>query len=224
MATTQTFAKLSIDEAMLTRREEQQEPRERTYVQLRRDLDIGSFSIFAVKADPGKELVGERTATGFARDGHEELFVVIDGSATFTLDGQEVEASAGTAIFVRDVDVKRAAVAGDEGATTLVIGGRRGEPWRPTPGEAMQEFFPHYEAKDYEAALRVTEQVLDEYPGNGLAYFNIACMESLLGRKEDALAHLRDALDAAPELVENARTDDDFASIRDDVRFKELVA
>jgi tetratricopeptide (TPR) repeat protein len=80
-----------------------------------------------------------------------------------------------------------------------------------------------YEAKDYEGALRVAEQVLDEYAGNGLAHFNIACMQSLLGRIDEALDHLRAALEANPELLENARSDEDFAALRDDPRFQEFV-
>jgi tetratricopeptide (TPR) repeat protein len=224
VATTETSAFLSIDDALAARRAEQEEPQERTYVQLRRDLDIGAFAVNAVSADAGKKLIAERTATGFAGDGHEELYVVLHGRATFTVDGDETEAHGGTALFVRDVDATRAAVAQEDGTTILVVGGRRGEPWRPTPGEAMQAFFPLYEGKDYEGALRVAEQVLDEYPGNGLAFFNIACMESLLSRKEEALAHLREALDAAPDLLETARKDDDFAALRDDPRFVALVA
>ena len=221
---TDTFAVLSIDDRVRARRAEQEEPRDRTYVQLRRELDIGAFGANAIRAEAGKELVTERPATGYARDGHEELFVVIEGSATFTVDGQELEAPRGTAIFVRDVEAKRAAVAGEDGATILQLGGRRGQAWRPTPGEAMQEFFPQYEAKDYEAALRIAEQVLEEYPGNGLALFNVACMESLLGRTDEALEHLRAALEAAPELVENARTDGDLEPLRGDPRFRELVS
>jgi tetratricopeptide (TPR) repeat protein len=224
MATaTDAFTLLSIDDAVRARREERDEPEERTYVQLRRKLDIGAFGVYAVRAEAGKELVAERTATGPGADSHEELFVVIGGKAVFTVDGQETEAPAGTAIFVRDVEAKRAATAAEDGTTILVIGGRRGEAWRPTPGEAMREFFPHYEAKDYEAALRIAEDILEEYPGNGLALFNIACMESLLGRKDEAFDHLRAALEAAPVLVENARTDEDFAPIRDDPRFERLV-
>jgi tetratricopeptide (TPR) repeat protein len=224
MATTETFTVLSIPEAVDRAREEADEAPERTYVQVRRDLDIGSFGVNAISADGGKELVAERSAVGYARDGHEELFLVLSGSAAFTVDDATLDAPAGTAVFVRDVDAKRAARAKEDGTTLLVVGGRRGEAWRPTPGEAMQEFFPLYEGKDFEGALRVAEDLLDEYPGNGLAYFNIACMESLLGRTDDALIHLRDALDAAPELIENARTDEDFVPVRDDPRFQALVA
>jgi tetratricopeptide (TPR) repeat protein len=223
MATTETFTVLSIPEAVDRAREEADEAPERTYVQVRRDLDIGSFGVNAISADGGKELVAERSAVGYARDGHEELFLVLSGSAAFTVDDATLDAPAGTAVFVRDVDAKRAARAKEDGTTLLVVGGRRGEAWRPTPGEAMQEFFPLYEAKDYEGALRVAEQVLEEYPGNGLAHFNIACMHSLLGHVDEAFEHLGEALVAAPPLIENAQTDEDFAAIREDPRFAELV-
>ena len=220
---TDTFSVLSIADRLDERRAEQGEPQDRTYVQIRRELDIGAFGVNAVRADAGKELVTERTATGYAADGHEELFLVLAGRARFTIDGEEVDAPQGTSIVVRDVEAKRAAVAKEDGTTVLVVGNRRGEAWRPTPGEAMQEFFPLYEAKDYEGALRVAEQVLDEYPGNGLAHFNIACMQSLLGQKEKGLKHLGAALEAAPQLTENARTDEDLGAIRDDPRFSDLV-
>jgi tetratricopeptide (TPR) repeat protein len=224
MATTEIFAAVSIGDALAARRAEQEEPQDRTYVQLRRDLDIAAFGVGAVSADAGKDVVVERTAAGYGHDRHEELFVVLNGHATFKLDGDETDAPSGTAIFVRDPEVTRSAVAREDGTTVLVVGGRRGEAWRPTPGEAMQAFFPPYQDRDYEAALRIAEQTLEEYPGNGLAFYNIACMESLLGRADDAIAHLREALDAAPELVENARTDEDFDAIRADPRFGALVA
>lgn len=224
MAATETFAAVSIDEALSARRGEAGADQERAYLQLRRDLDIGAFAVNAVSADAGKALVPERTATGYARDGHEELYVVLRGHATFTVEGEETDAPTGTAVFVRDPAATRAAVASEDGTTLLVAGGRRGEPWRPTPGEAMQPFFPLYEAKDYEGALRVAEQALDEYPGNGLALYNVACMESMLGRGDEALAHLGRALGAAPELLENARTDEDFEPVRADPRFARLVA
>jgi hypothetical protein len=54
--------------------------------------------------------------------------------------------------------------------------------------------------------------------------YNIACSESLLGRADDAFAHLEQALEAAPSLVENARTDEDFDPIRKDPRFDKLVS
>ena len=93
-----------------------------------------------------------------------------------------------------------------------------------TPGEALREFFPLHEAKDFEGAASVARDVLEDYPGNGLALYNLACCESLLGRADDAFGHLEEALAAAPSLAENARTDEDFAPIREDSRFEPLVA
>jgi tetratricopeptide (TPR) repeat protein len=196
----------------------------RAYVPLRRELDIGSFGTYAIRAAEGKDIVQERTATGPSSDGHEELYVVLDGHALFSVDGEEVDAPAGTAVFVRDVDTKRSVVAVGEETTVLLVSGRRGEAWRLTPGESMYEFWPLYEAKDYEGALAVVEQTLAEYPGNALAHFNIACMSSLLGRTDDAFDHLQAAVEAYPEYVKNAREDEDLTSLRDDPRFQALVA
>jgi tetratricopeptide (TPR) repeat protein len=196
----------------------------RAYVPLRRELDIGSFGTYAIRAEEGKDLVHDRTASGPGSDGHEELYIVLEGHARFTVDGQDVDAPAGTAIFIRDIGAKRSAVAVDGETTVLLVGGRRGEAWRLTPGETMYEFWPLYEARDYEGALAVVEQTLAEYPGNALAHFNIACMSSLLGRTDAALEHLRAAIDAYPEYVKNAREDEDFAPLRDDPRFQALVA
>jgi len=124
---------------------------------------------------------------------------------------------------VRDPEARRAAIAGEDGTTLLAFGGRPGHAWRVTPGEALREFFPLHSAKDFEGAAAVARHVLEDYPGNGLALYNLACCESLLGRADDALEHLEAALAAAPRLAENAKTDEDFDAIRDDERFGALI-
>jgi tetratricopeptide (TPR) repeat protein len=219
---TGTFRTLSLDDSF----QSGSGPNEtgRAFARLRRDLDIGAFSAYAIRAEPGRELVRERTSAGPAADRHEELYLVVDGRATFTVEGTEIDAPAGTAVFVRDVEATRSAVAGAVPTTVLLIGGRRGEPWRPTPGEAMEEFWPLYQAKDYEAALEVARQALEEYPGNPLAHYNVACMSALLGHTDDALENLQAALAGHPGYEENARTDEDLALLRTDPRFRELVA
>ena len=82
---------------------------------------------------------------------------------------------------------------------------------------------PLYEAGKYaEAADRGREllEVHGEYPN---LVYNLACVESLAGRKDDALEHLRRAI----ELWDGARTlaqgDSDFDSIRDEPEFRELT-
>jgi mannose-6-phosphate isomerase-like protein (cupin superfamily) len=216
-----TFSALNLDELFATR----ESRNGRVYAPVRRELDIQAFGTYAVRAeDAGAELMADHDETGPGADRHEELFFVASGRATFTVGGEAIDAPAGTYVFVRDPETRRAAVAEEPGTTMLVISGRPGEAWRMTPGEALNEFFPLHEAKDFEGAAAVAREVLQDYPGNGLALYNLACCESLLGRADDATEHLRDALKAAPSLVQNAKTDEDFVGIRDDPRFKVLIA
>jgi len=49
-------------------------------------------------------------------------------------------------------------------------------------------------------------------------------MEALVGRGEEALEPLAEALAAWPAYKELATNDDDFAALRDDPRFQALVS
>ena len=220
MATTETsFAVVSLEEALLAKDED------RARLRLRRDLDIGAFGASAVRqAKAGESAVSEHDELGPGSDGHEELYVVVAGGCTFTVEGEEVDAPRGTVVFVRNPAAKRSAVATEDGTIVLAIGGRRGEAFRVTPGEEIAPFFALYQDKDYEGALAECCRMLEKWPGNALGLYNVACMESLLGRDQEALANLRDAIDAWPRFKENAIADEDFVSLRDDPRFQALVA
>src|SRR5215213_8973543 len=54
---------------------------------------------------------------------HEELYFVHRGRATFTVDGEQVDAPAGTYVFVPDPASHRHAVAAEPGTTVLSFGG-----------------------------------------------------------------------------------------------------
>jgi tetratricopeptide (TPR) repeat protein len=218
-ATKTAYTTISIEEAALAKEEG-----ERQYVRLRSELGINAFGISAVRsASAGAQVIAEHDELGPGAGQHEELYIVLKGHAVFTVAGQEVDAPQGTAVFVADPEAKRAAVAKEDGTLVVAVGGRPGEAFRITPSEAMRDFFDPYNAKDYEGALAIARGVLHEYPGNGLALYNIACMEALLGRSDDALGHLKEAIETAPRLTEYAKTDEDFVSLRDDERFKELI-
>jgi hypothetical protein len=219
-ATETAFRTISIEDAATSGASA-----ERRYARLRTELGIQAFGVSAVRsAAAGTEIVPEHDEAGPGSDGHEELYVVLTGHAVFTVAGEEVDAPQGTAVFVGDPQTRRAAVTKQDGTIILAVGGRAGEAFRVTPGELMRGFMQRYDAKDFAGALELAKGVLDTFPGNGLALYNIACMEALLDRPDDALAHLGEAVDAAPRLRENARTDDDFASLRGDERFEELIA
>jgi tetratricopeptide (TPR) repeat protein len=197
---------------------------DRVFIRLRRTLDIGAFGASAsYQAKAGEEVVGEHDELGPGADGHEELYVVVQGSATFTLDGEEIEAPQGTVVFVQPGTTRKAVATSDE-TIVLSVGGRRGEAYRLPPGAELYDFFEHYKQEDWESALAACHVALEKHPGNALILFNIACMQSMLGRGDEALATLAESVEKWPKFKENARADDDFASLREDARFTELVA
>jgi len=53
--------------------------------------------------------------------------------------------------------------------------------------------------------------------------YNRACFEAICGNVEEALALLKVALEKKQASLEWARGDPDFASIREDARFRALV-
>jgi quercetin dioxygenase-like cupin family protein len=96
---------------------------------VRRHFDIQAFGANATAGDAGQVLIWEHHERDDAEngtEGHEELFAVMSGHATFTIDGQDVDAPAGSLVFVRDPTLLRAARAIADGTTILAIGGRPG--------------------------------------------------------------------------------------------------
>jgi mannose-6-phosphate isomerase-like protein (cupin superfamily) len=92
-----------------------------------------------VASEDGGLLIGEHTEVDTR---HEELYVVSTGHATFTVDGEEVEAPAGTLVYIRDPAVTRTAVAREGGTTVLAFGGTPGE------GFSVSEWERKYDAGD----------------------------------------------------------------------------
>jgi uncharacterized Ntn-hydrolase superfamily protein len=80
-----------------------------------------------------------------------------------------------------------------------------------------------YERREWSAAIAATQASLERFPGDPLLLYNLACYESLDGRREEALAHLGQALAADPTMQEMARADSDFASMADEPQFRGLV-
>jgi quercetin dioxygenase-like cupin family protein len=191
---------------------------------VREHLGIGGFGVNAFRAVSTEgHVIGEHAEDGIFSRGQEELYVVLSGKATFTVDGDEVEAEPGTLVLVRS-GVTRSAVAHEEGTTLLVVGGTPGEAYQPSPAELVQPMFEAYGAGDYEEAARIVADIAAEHPTEAIAFFNLACCEARLGRIDDALDHLAQALALDPRFVEVANEDEDFESIREEPRFKQLIA
>jgi hypothetical protein len=190
---------------------------------VRRTLGIEAFGVNAYTANAGELVVEEHNETGPGAGHHEELYVVVTGRATFTVDGESLDAPAGTLVFLDDPKEVRAARAVEDGTTVLAIGGTRGEPFRVSPWEFTFAASPALKAKRYDDAETLIREGLERYPGNPSLLYDLACVDALQGRTEEALEHLATALDAQPKWKEYAAKDDDFASIREDRRFAAAV-
>jgi quercetin dioxygenase-like cupin family protein len=182
---------------------------------IRHHFDIRGFGVNAnVAVEPG--LIVEEHDEMHPDGDQEELYVVVSGHATFTIDGQAVDAPTGTLVFVRDAAVVRAAMAHETGTTLLCVGGRREKPFRISSWEYTRRA---QAAGDPEAGVRIIEELVAERPDDARGLYDLACFESLAGRREEALDHLRRALELDPTAAELARDDEDFDPIRDDPRF-----
>ena len=185
---------------------------------IRHHFDIRAFGVNAnVAFQPG--VIVEEHDEMHEDGGQEELYVVVSGHATFTVAGEEVDAPAGTLVFVRDPAVRRAAVAHEAGTTLLCVGGRPGRPFRISSWEYSRRAEARVKAGDSEAAVRIMEEVYAERPDDASTLYDLACFESLAGHREEALAHLRQAFERDPSMREHARDDTDLDPIRDDPAF-----
>jgi hypothetical protein len=186
---------------------------------VRKTLGITAFGINAyTAANAGDEVVEEHTEEQL---GHEEIYAVVSGHATFTVDGEEVDAPAGTLVYLDDVTQKRHAIAKEPGTTVLAIGGK--------PGvheiSAWEYFFPAFPAQaagDYATAARILEEGLAEHDLPALHY-NLACVLALSGEHDRALAELQLAVEGGKRFKTAAAKDEDFASLRDDPRFSAIT-
>jgi quercetin dioxygenase-like cupin family protein len=191
---------------------------------IRRRFGVEAFGVNAYTvAEAGQEVVEhhDEMPQGGGAGGHEELYFVLRGRATFELDGEEVVAPAGTLVFIRDPAVRRGAVAREAGTAVLAVGGAPGEPYRISPWEYSFAAFGYHEAGEHERGLEHLRAGLDRYPDNWSLLFNLACLESLTGRRDEALEHLRRAVELHPRARDLAQTDEALDPIRGDPRFPE---
>jgi hypothetical protein len=183
-------------------------------------LGVDAFGVNAWRATAGdQQLIGEHDELGRGAGHHEELYLVVSGHATFTVDGETVEAPARSLLFVRDPAVKRSAVARDEGTTVLVVGGRPGHAFTVSDWERSAEALRYWATQEWDAAIDVLHRQHAEQPENAGVLYNLACAEARGGYPDDALTHLALAAALEPRFAESARDDPDLAAVRGDPRF-----
>jgi tetratricopeptide (TPR) repeat protein len=182
---------------------------------VRRRLGISAFGVNAYTAERvGAHVIEEHNESNNGAGGHEELYIVLRGRATFTVDGESRDAPAGTMVFLRDPAVTRSAVAEEEGTVVLAIGGEPGEAYQVSPWEHYFAAAVYLEQGSWDRAIETIEAGLEQYPNHPSTLYNLACAESLGGRTADAIAHLEQAIAVDGRLAERAAADPDFDPIR----------
>ena len=194
----------------------------RQRLDVRSRFDITSFGVQAFRAPSEVVVINEHHELTFLEENRqEELYIVLNGAATFEIDGETVEAAAGSLVLVQPA-AKRRAISKDDGTTILVVGGTPGKAYEPTPIEAT-EAFAASEKGDYETALAKERVVVEKRPDDPVAIFNAGCFAALAGHSDEAIEYLQRAIAINERIKELVRTDEDLDSIREDPRFDALT-
>jgi hypothetical protein len=192
------------------------------FVPLRVLLGIEAFGVTAWTAGAGEALVSEHREDG-GDHGQEELYLVLAGAAEFTVDGEVVALGPGGCVAIAP-GIARSAVAGADGTTLVIVGAPRGQAYQADGWEHGIGAFGHYREGDYAAAAGAYEAALEKHPESGILLYNLACCEALVGRREQALDHLQQALRIRPGLRNYSQSDSDLDSIRDEPGFPAVEA
>jgi mannose-6-phosphate isomerase-like protein (cupin superfamily) len=125
--------------------------------------------------------------------GHEEVYVVLRGRATFTLDGEELDAPAGTLVRV-DPQVQREAVAAAHDTAVLALGG---DPtFRPSASEWLERARPHLPGG---RGKEILEELHAERPGSPGDLIGQALLAASENDAETATKRLQEVLADHPE-------------------------
>jgi mannose-6-phosphate isomerase-like protein (cupin superfamily) len=180
-----------------------------TWHPVRAHLGLRAFGANAYTAERvGDDVVEPHTES--PEIGHEELYFVARGRATFTLDGEAIDAPAGTYVFVPDTATHRHAVAAEPHTTVLSFGGP--PTFTPSAWEWSFRAAPHID-DDPQRAREILEDGLRRHPDSPSLLIDLARLEARAGREDSARDLVRRALERQPEAEELAREDPALAAL-----------
>ena len=181
---------------------------------IRRPLAITAFAVNAYSAEAGEPVVEPHDETSAGAGAHEELYLVVSGAAAFTVAGKALDAPAGTLVAV-EPGVMREAVATTGGTMIVVVGGRPDAALPPSPFEYWYAALPAERAGDLERAYEIVAQGLEQWPEHGTIHYVLGSLCARMGRRDEALEHLRIAFVKDPRTRGWAGDDPDLDAVRD---------
>jgi hypothetical protein len=191
------------------------------YRPIRHHLGVTAFGVTAWTARAAGDLVlDEHDEDDPTAD--QELFLVLRGHAVFELEGNRVDAPAGTLVFAPP-RTRRKATATEAGTTVLAMEGTPGRAYEPRGWELWAPLAPLYAAGEYPEVADRLGALVAAHPQYPMLLFNLACCESLSGRTRNALDHLAQAVAMSEEFRESAKADPDLDPIRDEPAFRQLI-
>jgi mannose-6-phosphate isomerase-like protein (cupin superfamily) len=154
---------------------------------VRRRFGITAFGTNAYTAEKaGQRVIEEHSES----DGHEEMYVVLRGRATFTLGDDEVDAGPGTLVYL-EPGTRRGAIATEDGTAVLAVGGKPGTVFEPSLWEDVFAAYAYAEAGDLDRGRTLIRAAVDRAPEAWQGYYNWACIEARFGDPDEAVAKLR---------------------------------
>jgi hypothetical protein len=189
---------------------------------LRIQTGFRAFGVNVWSGDaPGDKLIPPHEE----ESGHEELYVVVRGTARFTVGEESFDAPAGTLVHVT-ADTFRTATAAAADTLVLAAGGKAGEAFHGGGWENVHIAFAKLDAGDAAGGRAImqaaVEQAPEEYRWGG--HYNLACYDAIAGDADGAIEQLRIALDLNRDKVFDwLPHDTDLDSLRADPRFEELA-
>jgi len=139
----------------------------------------------------------------------QELFLVLRGHAVFEIDGELVDAPAGTFVFAPP-RTKRTASATEKGTTIIALEGTPGRAYEARGWELWAPLAPLYVAGKYAEVANGLGALVAANPQYPMLFFNLACCESLCGRTSNPLDHLGRAIEMSEEFRRSAKDDSDL--------------
>jgi mannose-6-phosphate isomerase-like protein (cupin superfamily) len=179
---------------------------------VRQALDTAIVGMGAYTAERVGQIVVEGHTESEHGMGHSEVYVVLRGRATFTLDGTELDAPAGTFVAVNDPSVHRSAVAAEPDTAVLALGGPR--VFVPSDSEWIERARPHLRS-DPPRAIAILEELRAAKPEGPVAEVAETFMALARGDAKGARATLAALLDRRPDLRDALADDEDLEPLID---------